>query len=59
MALVERDQDLLEGESIDEGQVPNEAPDKTPKNNGDQGDKQQPFHTSLMLQLALPCQALF
>ena len=56
MVLVERDQDLLEGESNSEGQVPNEAPDKTPENNGEQGDKQQPFHTSLMLQLAILCE---
>ena len=56
MALVEKDQSLSEGENSDEDQVPNEATDKTPENNGDEGDKQQSNHTSSMLQLAPLCE---
>ena len=36
MALVEKDQDLSEVENSDKDQVPNEAADKTSKNNGNQ-----------------------
>ena len=56
ITLVENDQDLSEGENGDEDQVPNEAADKTPENNADQGDKQQSNHTSSMLQLAPLCE---
>ena len=56
MALAEKDQDLSEGDNSDEDQVPNEAPDKTLENNGDQGKKQQSNHTSSMLQLAPLCE---
>ena len=56
MALVEKDQSLPEGENSDEDQVPNEATDKTPENNDDEGDKQQSNHTSSMLQLAPLCE---
>ena len=55
MALIEKDQDLSEGENSDEDEVPNEAAEKTPKNNGGKGDKQQSNHTSSMLQLAPLC----
>ena len=56
ITLVENDQDLSEGENGNEDQVPNEAADKTPENNADQGDKQQSNHTSSMLQLAPLCE---
>ena len=56
MGLVEKDQGLSERENSDEDQVLNEAADKTPENNGDQGDKQQSCHTSSMLQLAPLCE---
>ena len=34
MALIEKDQDLSEGENSDEDEVPNEAADKALQNNG-------------------------